>query len=918
MRLPSFIIRSLIRLAAGGSALLVAVWLGGQGLEQQRFGPDEAAARVRVAALVEDSVRELEARLQRVVEEAAVDAAQLQLASQGEPAAEHQLFVELTESAGRVGLDVSATVYGTTALPVAWTGRPLEVPDIRLAGPEAVFLVPDAQGLRLIRVHPLNNPADQAQRAGTLVVQAPLARSDPDGQPGDYVLPTSLVSVTVRPRFQGGADAAPDEFLIHASNGDTLASVSASPTALARARDALRGRVQATLLALVAVILLLATGPLLDWRRVSRRNTVGVIASVLVATLLIVAWMLFRAAISASGLLVGPRLAGGSAPAWLLPESFFASPLHFLAASLLVAGLTAHVASSLDAWRLALRRAGRPLLPTAPAFVLFLAAQVAAGAVVAALVVGYEAFLRHGVAGVPADILHFGLRPWDWPRLAIVTGVIILNASVVTAAVVVYRLALARYAVRSLTLTGRVLTGVAWLGVPVLVMASGVASRWAPTLPALLVVVAMAAIAWRIGYIRSGLRNASQAARLLALVLGLVLPSLVFYASLVDAAERARRTLVETRYAPEVLDQRRTLQARLAETLANIDRVEGLDDLVRAADPVVQGAPPVDAAFLVWSQTELARLRITSSIELYNPTGALVSRFSLKLPDITGAQSPTEGSCSWDVFEEVSPFFAEERRLLHAGRAICVTGPGGRQRRVGHVVVHLMLDYGNLSFVSAQSPYVAMLQSGRTESGPPPHTPVNFAVYGWSGKVLYTSESRAWPLDVRAADRAALSRVPFWITLDHDGRTADAYVLNNRGGIYVLSTWTVTGFGHLIVMAELVSLAFLTFVCGVVGAFVYGLVAARTPTSGRALFREVRASFYRKLFLAFVASAVVPVVALAFVARAYFASLMFADIEMEATRTASRRPAASSKTSGACRCAGSPPSRSSTTTSSSG
>jgi len=216
--------------------------------------------------------------------------------------------------------------------------------------------------------------------------------------------------------------------------------------------------------------------------------------------------------------------------------------------------------------------------------------QAAAGAVVAVLIVGYEAFLRHGVAGVPADILHFGLRPWDWPRLAILTGVIILNAAVVTAAVVVYRLALARYAVRSLTLTGRVLTGLAWIAAPVLVMVSGIASRWTPTVPALLVVVAVAAIAWRIGHIRSGLRNASQAARLLALVAGLVLPSLVFYASLVDAAERARRALVETRYAPEVLDQRRTLQARLAETLANIDRVAGLDDLVRAADPVVQVA----------------------------------------------------------------------------------------------------------------------------------------------------------------------------------------------------------------------------------------------------------------------------------------------------------------------------------------
>ena len=48
----------------------------------------------------------------------------------------------------------------------------------------------------------------------------------------------------------------------------------------------------------------------------------------------------------------------------------------------------------------------------------------------------------------------------------------------------------------------------------------------------------------------------------------------------------------------------------------------------------------------------------------------------------------------------------------------------------------------------------------------------------------------------------------------------------------------------------------------------------------------MRASFYRKLFIAFVAAAVVPVLALAFVTRAYIATLMQADLEMEATRTA--------------------------------
>ena len=94
-------------------------------------------------------------------------------------------------------------------------------------------------------------------------------------------------------------------------------------------------------------------------------------------------------------------------------------------------------------------------------------------------------------------------------------------------------------------------------------------------------IVAIAA-AWRLRRYRAALEHASQAARLAAFFVALALPSIVFYPSLVDAAGRARRQLVETRYAPEVVNQRRNLQLQLTEALAQIDAVADLADLVRA------------------------------------------------------------------------------------------------------------------------------------------------------------------------------------------------------------------------------------------------------------------------------------------------------------------------------------------------
>ena len=110
--------------------------------------------------------------------------------------------------------------------------------------------------------------------------------------------------------------------------------------------------------------------------------------------------------------------------------------------------------------------------------------------------------------------------------------------------------------------------------------------------------------------------------------------------------------------------------------------------------------------------------------------------------------------------------------------------------------------------------------------------------------------------------------------------------MSDRAGIYVLGTANQTPFGHLVTLAELVTLAFAAFVVMLLGVVIANVLLSRTPATGRAWLAEVRASFYQKLFLAFVLSAIVPVLALALVSRAYMANLMFADIESEATRLA--------------------------------
>jgi signal transduction histidine kinase len=879
MTFPSFVARAAKRIAFGGVVAAAAIAVAALVIDLTTLGGDLRASRAKLRAEVEGQFAALSARLDQAIRAMTLDPESLRRAERGDAAATRHLFDQVAAGVAQTG--VAVTIYGSASQPLAWLGRSEDVPDARLSAPASTFLAQGSQGLQLVRVQPIVDPEEPARHIGAIVAEAPLPRTA-DALPGsEFTLATSIVPVALRLQFEGAAeDTGPDAFVVGSSTGEPLAAVLVSDRDLEGARARIRGRRDAAEFALGALVVLLFAGPLLDWRRLTRSGVAAAILTIAIALDLIAARAIAWIAIRKAGLADFSLLP--QAPWTPFAQVIFASPVDFLLNALVVAGLVVLAASSFSMWRAAHRPGiGAVVVDRPSPAALFYMVQVLAGLSVAALVLAYEWFLRTHVSQTPIEIVRFSLGRLDLPRLLVIIGLIALNAAVVSLAALLYRLAWSPWvfpsgprAWRARAMVLWLLPAVAWFG---LYAANGTAPQW----PSLLVVASAAIAAWlmhRYGFID---RHGSQAIKLLLSFLAVALPSIIMYPSLVDAAERARRELIETRYAPEVINQRQELRLKLQKALTEIDRIVALDDLVRASDPPVSGPPTTDAAFLVWSQTSLATERLTSSVELHNGSGAMVSRFAMNLPDFTQPQPWIEPSCDWDMLEEVSPLFSEERRLLHAGKALCVADG----RRAGSVVVHSMLDYGNLSFISAQNPYVALVRS-QSRPQPRPRADVEFVVYGWSRRVLYGSADNAPPLPESAFRRAYESRTPFWATMTRGSNSLDAFFLSDRGAIYVLATERQNAFGHLVAEAELLALAFIVFAAAVFANMMFNLVVGRAPASGRALFAEVRASFYRKLFLAFVAAAIVPVLALALVSRAYMANLMLGDIESEATRLA--------------------------------
>jgi signal transduction histidine kinase len=847
------------RIVRFGLAIAALVGLTGYGVEYARFGASDASALARVEAELRQHFDASAATLQAIAARIAA-APETARAAPRDPASQKQLFEMVAaalpeDEGGRTGI----TIYDALANPLAWSGRATELRKEVVLGPATLMVVPGSLGPGLMRIEPV---VHGGVRVATVVVEQALgsARGAP-GLSGTFEMPTSIAPVTVRVRAGGATSPSqPFRFTVPGRDGAFVLEADVSPTALAAARSRWRAFTRAAVLSVFAIMLLLCTGPLMERRRQTRdRRRVLAMTAGLVAVVVVARFVLYLAFTP-------------------LAETHDPTPIDLLLTTISMAAVVWLLLELLER-----RRFGRPrirmLTPTAAVRIGVAAAFAAAGVTTTWLMWGYERLLERVVADTNLDLLHFSLHPLSAGRLAVEFSLVLLHASVIWGAAALIRVPATLLRVPhgrwwQLTAAAGLLGGA--------VFASLMASRFAGTVPigpTWIALVVAAACALALARVNGRMRRISQAGRLAVFFLALLTPAVAMYPSLLAHATDAKDRLIATTFGPQAASLREDLQRRLQRAVEQIDVIPSLDELVRLDGSVPPGDPA--RAFAVWSRTDLATYRLTSAVEVYSADGRLVSAFRLSLPEYVTTEYRSEG-CSWDQpFDEVSPFGSSERHVLRISRGVCVRG-----RMVGSIVVRVMFDYRTLPFISSQSPYLESLRPNRQVapegvSG----RDVEFIVYGWSRAPIFETGTRVWTLPDPVFQRLIESRDRFWATLDRDDQTFRVYFLSDRGGIYALGYPVITRVGHLINLAELVMLALALYAILLAGLTLLSALGVRTATSGRALLREVRSSFYRKLFLAFWAGAVVPVFILAIFIQNYVATQLLEGATEGAART---------------------------------
>jgi signal transduction histidine kinase len=858
-----------VRLLFWGLTVVALAGAIGFALELWQFGRSDAAAAANAERVIRNEFTVMGAATRDAAASAAARA-QLPPPDNTSQEAIRRLFDVASSARGETSARdaLAVTIYDASGGPLAWSGRASDPPVDRIRGGPSVFVVSSPLGLRLVAVRPIP-PATAGRPPGSAAAEHAIAPAPLDttlAAQSQYTLSTPVGPVTLSPAGSPARSVAAGDytFSIESVAGAPLVTGRVRAADLAAARSAWRRGVEVVLLALSAGVLLLLAGPLLDRRGRARsaRLELGLSAGTM-ALIIGAAAVLWHA----------ERLLGSSA---------WRRPLVLLIAGGAAAGIAATAVSGVVRLRVALRTlrhwvADEPLL--------FGMAQLCAGVVLAALLASVERLLGRAVDPQAMDLRHFSLHPWSGPRLVSLAGILLGHAAALWGGALACTVAIARWRLPRRLSAWHVVAFVLWVA-PALILGTWQPVPGQPLPGAALILGALAAAVAALFAARLALwyRQTTVVSRILALFLAFLLPALLIYPSVAFFVDRSTRGLIERRYAVETMEHPARMLQRLQEALAEIDAQPFPFDAIDARSS--GGAPRTDPAFAIWNKTALARNRLTSDVELFDRDGNLVSRFALNFPEYTGASLKPQGTlpCQWDIFGEAQPFGAEERRMLHAQRSVC----GADGAVLGAIIVHVVFDYRTLPFITSQSPYYEALRGtgGSSSIEGQPAGDVDVVVYGWGLRPIYTSGGSAWPIDDATFERIYRSRTPFWTALDKDGTSFNVYISNDRNGIYALGYPIPDLFEHLVRLSELTTLAGAGYVLVLILNSIFTRLSRGQPRTGRALLREIRASFYRKLFLAFVLASIVPVLILALVIRTYFANLLYEGIAGEAARIA--------------------------------
>ncbi|MGB8951451.1 MAG: ATP-binding protein [Candidatus Aminicenantales bacterium] len=268
------------------------------------------------------------------------------------------------------------------------------------------------------------------------------------------------------------------------------------------------------------------------------------------------------------------------------------------------------------------------------------------------------------------------------------------------------------------------------------------------------------------------------------------------------------------------------------------------------------GATPDFARFL-WEKTLLAKFNWYSSLEILNSEGEILSHFSLNIPRLFLPLMSLPRSLSWKILPLTVPFLGKEKELI-IGYKDWLEG----ETHLGRTIFYLSVDYDMLPFLYSANPYFELL---RVHSVPSLNQfDFGFAIFNDRGKFIFNPQKISTGLSPDILQRFPFASQPVWSTFSDKRKTYEAlyFGLNNR--IYALFMPRKNFITHSIAFLKL--FFFYVFVLAAPSSLLW-------LTFSRKKFKHLFWSFSNRVYISFIAVALIPLFLFTFFTRNFFSRI---------------------------------------------
>ena len=456
----------------------------------------------------------------------------------------------------------------------------------------------------------------------------------------------------------------------------------------------------------------------------------------------------------------------------------------------------------------------------------------------AAALAGGAILALHAVVRLVVFNSNLSLVRWDFDvsRLAMQLGLFVVLAAVLLVLAVVFR-AVFRDP-RTIVAAGLVVT-----------LAAAAAALFGLGPKILLVAVGAALIGWLFAVsVVPGLPRRRE-----IWVVGLILAALWLARSVDGLTVDRTHRLIETTVAHAVQTQENWGNFLVQESRPGLDRRE------RQILEFLKDYPPQDSEFAhgLWKETPVAKSNWYSSLEVRDAEGTTVSRFSLNVPRFLGGAPDLPFSETWAIVPYSQTFIGKRRDYLVGYRDFTVDGaPRGR------VVLYVSLDPEMLPFLYSANPYFEVL---RTDSLPSlGQIDLGCEIFDLDGRSLFNPRKLTSGLSEEGLNRLRESPTPFWSMFREGGTVYDDYLFRQGDRDYSLFAPRKS--------LRTQAVDFLRYFFLGLAAILAVLIVA-SVASGKLSIRKPFWSFSNRVYAAFLAVALVPLLIFTVFTRNLFDSL---------------------------------------------